>query len=608
MKNSTLASYLVIAALVSGIGLVQVLTSDSIVTASLPLQFGNGDKCESIKCADGREFPRCKGRSPINYFADPCWNPSTDAKCGNGKCEEGEADKCFCPDNNPYCKAPCLSGTCPRDCEDGGDGKPVCGNGECEEGEADICPCANRNDNSPRCMAPCKSGTCPRDCRPQKPICGNGKCEEGEEMRCPPCMPGKPCKCMPSRCPEDCGGKRECPDIDCLLPPVNPSCRFGTPHFDNDGCKINCGQLICQDCVNQGNGNDNSNCVDCLHDMCPRYSNEESMDLCISKNLCDRDGGGGQTKCAEEGENVFYRSEMGPTKCCRKLVTKPAEFEIGGYCSAPDNGSKGICVEHWNCGNGRCDNGEDKCSCNVDCRFGGDGGGDDDDDDDDDNSNLDELKRAYESAKKEKSDAWQNYLSAKEDAKQTYLDDNKEAWNTYKSSNVEAFGEYNEKKSEAYQIYLGIKKKAAKVYLDARNSAKEEYSDASAEYETAKATYKECREDKEEDCSSEQDAYRDTSDDKKEAVAEYIAVKERERAKYEAARDDAKEEYMDQRKDARAEYDEIKKEKRAEYYEIKAEAKSEYKATIDDARAVYNDAKQAYLDTQTAYNKARGRD
>ncbi|HCI03412.1 TPA: hypothetical protein DE059_00635, partial [Candidatus Peribacteria bacterium] len=88
MKNSTLASYVVIAVLVSGIGLIQSFNkTDTFVATSLSFPFGNGNDCQNIKCENGREFPRCDNGNPINYFADPCRNPASDTECGNGKCE-----------------------------------------------------------------------------------------------------------------------------------------------------------------------------------------------------------------------------------------------------------------------------------------------------------------------------------------------------------------------------------------------------------------------------------------------------------------------------------------------------------------------------------------
>eukprot|EP00123_Amoebidium_parasiticum_P009206 comp19325_c0_seq1/m.22224 comp19325_c0_seq1/g.22224 ORF comp19325_c0_seq1/g.22224 comp19325_c0_seq1/m.22224 type:complete len:743 (-) comp19325_c0_seq1:434-2662(-) len=128
------------------------------------------------------------------------------AKCGNGKCEEGE-----------WCR------TCPQDC-------PCtvnCGNGVCDDGEnGDSCP-----QDCPYFLAACGNGkceandtlwtwqyenpiNCPQDCT-NKDVCGNGKCEASESCflcpqdcgKCAPmcgdlrCDANEDCK----SCPRDCG-------------------------------------------------------------------------------------------------------------------------------------------------------------------------------------------------------------------------------------------------------------------------------------------------------------------------------------------------------------------------------------------------------------------
>lgn len=123
--------------------------------------------------------------------------------CGDGVCEEGEAD--FCPPclREPCPLAPCLPGSCPEDCqvpsecgngiceegetkencpEDCGE-KVECGNGVCEEGEATDCPTCLQE---PCFLIACRQGSCPEDCQIKEPVCGNGICEETEDARiCP---------------------------------------------------------------------------------------------------------------------------------------------------------------------------------------------------------------------------------------------------------------------------------------------------------------------------------------------------------------------------------------------------------------------------------------
>ena len=66
-------------------------------------------------------------------------------------------------------------------------------------------------------------------------------------------------------------------------------------------------------------------------------------------------------ECAENGEVVFMSSIFGPVRCCNPK----SEVQPWG-CVAPDNGSSGICVDEWTCGNVIC-NSEDACNCPQDC-------------------------------------------------------------------------------------------------------------------------------------------------------------------------------------------------------------------------------------------------
>ncbi|MFH1444434.1 MAG: DUF4215 domain-containing protein [Candidatus Peregrinibacteria bacterium] len=165
------------------------------------------------------------------------------ATCGNGLCEEGEANSCpACVYQNPPCNAPCQSGTCPNDCPS------VCGDGKCEENEnaqncfQDCCPAMlDCPAPPPGCVYvdPREDGKgCPISCGTLKceDTCGNGRIDLGEECdssaesfanqcgqreKC-----GKDCRCSGVICPVY--SAPYCPN-GVLVPQLGP---------DENGCSL----------------------------------------------------------------------------------------------------------------------------------------------------------------------------------------------------------------------------------------------------------------------------------------------------------------------------------------------------------------------------------
>lgn len=200
---------------------------------------GGGAQCGNGKCEPGessQSCPKdcktsaagsCKGACGGQAPGGGCWCdkactqqgdccadkqlycPTTGAKCGDGKCDQGEKQTCpvdcFGPPpskcGNGKCEKPFESAqSCPKDCSSTPP-KPVCGNGICE--------------------APLESAqSCPKDCSttPPKPVCGNGICEAPLETS--------------QSCPKDCGqvlkpckSKSDCTDAEvCCGKPQGPVC------------------------------------------------------------------------------------------------------------------------------------------------------------------------------------------------------------------------------------------------------------------------------------------------------------------------------------------------------------------------------------------------
>ena len=106
---------------------------------------------------------------------------------------------------------------------------------------------------------------------------------------------------------------------------------------------VQCEDLACYEM------SDGFMCSDCGNGECEQWENFKN---------CPDDC---KPPCAKEGQVVYGDSVPGPKLCCDDLEIRP------WGCEAPDNGSEGICVDEWDCGNGKCDEGEDECNCEKDC-------------------------------------------------------------------------------------------------------------------------------------------------------------------------------------------------------------------------------------------------
>ena len=80
--------------------------------------------------------------------------------------------------------------------------------------------------------------------------------------------------------------------------------------------------------------------------------------------------------CAKENERVYNNEQLGPTWCCNTgNLIKPVTTLTNGQCLHNADGNRGLCVSEWghwkNCGNGICEEGENKCNCPRDCNYTG---------------------------------------------------------------------------------------------------------------------------------------------------------------------------------------------------------------------------------------------
>ncbi|MBU2260026.1 hypothetical protein KKC44_05485, partial [Patescibacteria group bacterium] len=377
------------------------------------------DKCAPIKCADGREFPSCKDGYPLNYFVDPCRS-----LCGNGKCEEGEADEinpggCG-PDAPPECLGPPAyykKGTCPQDCPSdcADDGKsvfkkPALGSTHCCSKNAGVKPPSLLEDNG-LCSPPEDGsvGICVQD---WWRTCGDGTCDRSEEDRC-----SCPKDCIEQECvkaggktpvvpdaPECCEGLKK---ISVAFPDDNTSEQM----VDENNCIAAVGAVICSDCGNDKcepweNGcNCKEDCGPCSG-SCPSYAapycpdgdlipTDEDECGCKLPSICC-----GDNKCGDREDTKICWKD-----CRADVCTSNSDCEKPFICST----SQGDCKPHPDCklGGGCPDvctgecvhpSADDDDDDNDDDDSDDDDNDDDDSDDDDDDDNDDDDDDIYSCA------------------------------------------------------------------------------------------------------------------------------------------------------------------------------------------------------------------
>jgi len=323
---------------------------------------GNGILEPGEQCGDGDQV--CEGGERCENCK--CIPPS---RCGDGVLDEGEE----CEEDSDceveeQCTKDCICKE-PQECvPEGGSVAVIPGSPSCCEGLVRISPA--RITSNGQCNMLVGSALCSD--------CGNGTCEEWEN------------KC---NCEKDCGvGTQQCVQAGgkVAVHPDAPSCcegldRISITRMWGSMCQAIEGSELCSAC---GDGTcdeweDKCNCEKDCGELpecgdgiceeeedawCPPCVNADPpcMAPCRASS-CPQDC----EKCAENGETVYYKPDFGPTRCCSKNAgIEPSAFAEGEMCIAPNDGSRGTCVDNWwrTCGDGECSEGEDFCNCPRDCK------------------------------------------------------------------------------------------------------------------------------------------------------------------------------------------------------------------------------------------------
>ncbi|MBN2095033.1 MAG: hypothetical protein JW727_03215 [Candidatus Aenigmarchaeota archaeon] len=283
-------------------------------------------------CPTCLEKPKCVQRGNSCCLGDSCQSINIDCASGYHAEYYGCGESC-----NP--QARCVPD--PETCAQEGESVPVVpGAPECCAGLSKI-----------SCTQPDSEGNCPEFCVGASICanCGNGVCGLGEN------------KC---NCPEDCTDTPACAEegehFSMVFSEYPDHCCPGLTEWMSG---MDTRKVVDGVCVETGlaAGSPVGTCINCGNGIC------ESIE-----NVCNCPQDCGETECAENGEIVYGIVSFGPTECCGPTAgIKPNAFldPVNGYCMAPNDGSRGTCVEGWDvsCGNGVCGAGEDKCNCPADC-------------------------------------------------------------------------------------------------------------------------------------------------------------------------------------------------------------------------------------------------
>jgi hypothetical protein len=241
------------------------------------LQCNDGNACNGVESCD--PILGCRpGTVPPCGAADGCcpagcdrWDDADCAVCGDGDCTPGErCTTCSadCPGSGPVCgNGICETGGgedclgCPADCRGQTTGNPsnrfCCGDGDgpspvgcndarctqsgwaCDARPIDVYCCGDGT-----CTPGLETAECTLDCGPP-PVCGDGACDPGES-RCDcaaDCgLPISSEVACSDGVDDDCDGKVDCADSDCVGSASCPSCRplGGSCSANADCCSGKC--------------------------------------------------------------------------------------------------------------------------------------------------------------------------------------------------------------------------------------------------------------------------------------------------------------------------------------------------------------------------------
>ena len=134
--------------------------SKDVCPAGFPSQCSSCSKNICSSCGNGI----CEDGEDDSIGCKPC----TTGDCPKIACFPGSCPKdckAECKSDSDCPPIACIAAPCPKiSCVDGKCQIPTkCGNGICEDGEADDCPACTKS--IPPCAIACKAGNCPQDCK-----------------------------------------------------------------------------------------------------------------------------------------------------------------------------------------------------------------------------------------------------------------------------------------------------------------------------------------------------------------------------------------------------------------------------------------------------------
>ncbi|MBM4353519.1 MAG: hypothetical protein FJ109_06930 [Deltaproteobacteria bacterium] len=321
-----------------------------------------------VACGDGK----CEADEMCNNCAQDCGECSGKSCCvahDQKGCKDPAVTKCVCA-MDPYCCTNNWDGLCASEADQCGSCNGDCckehNNPGCDDETVEACVCAQ----DPFCCETAWDGICVNEVTSlkcgvcQTVQCGNQKCEAGEDCKncpqdcgvCPAacgdgkCDPGEHCE----NCPKDCGA---CSTKGCCVA------------HDQKGCKDPAvTKCVCSKdpfcCTNNWDGlcaAAADTCGSCNGDCCKIHNNPGCDDETVEACVCAQD-----PFCCETAWDGICVSEVTSLKCgaCQTVQCGNQKCEAGEDCkNCPQD--CGVCPAA--CGNGQCETGEHCENCPKDC-------------------------------------------------------------------------------------------------------------------------------------------------------------------------------------------------------------------------------------------------
>lgn len=207
----------------------------------------------------------------------------------------------------------------------------------------------------------------PNVCPP--PVCGDGICNgDGEDcFSCP-----DDCRCKGPECNSACCGNGIC-EGDELADNCTIDCGVCTANADCDNQNL-CSSGLCSEGVCFSTPVDCDDGDACTADSCVPSSGcvHDSID-CDDQNACTTDSCDSATGCANDPVDCDDGDECTLDSCdpASGCVSEPIDCDDANPCTTDGcNPANGLCVNEpisSCCGNAFCEQGEDSCTCPIDC-------------------------------------------------------------------------------------------------------------------------------------------------------------------------------------------------------------------------------------------------